>query len=58
MHPLLFHRSIEKTITNGELFDLLEGMPKTYPIVWDDRTRTWTHTIDFLQESQLHKKEK
>lgn len=53
MHPLLFNRCVEKTITNGELFDLLEGMPKEFPIVWDNSSRTWVQTTDLLQESQL-----
>lgn len=56
MHPLLFSRSVEKSITNGELFDLLDGMPKKYPIIWDNRNRIWSHTSDLIQESEIHKK--
>lgn len=49
LHPLLFERSAEKAKTNGELFDLLEGMPTDYPLVWDDKQRTWKHTDNLLQ---------
>jgi hypothetical protein len=49
LHPLIFQRSIEKAHSNGELFDLLEGMPTDYPLVWDDSERVWKHTKDILQ---------
>lgn len=55
LHPLLFQRSLEKARSNGELFDLLEGMPKEYPIVWDDKDRVWKHTADLLQNQSLKK---
>lgn len=49
LHPLQFHRSLEKAKSNGELFDLLDGMPKEFPIIWDDEKREWVHTTDILQ---------
>lgn len=49
LHPLLFHRSAERARTNGELFDLLEGMPTEFPVVWDARERRWQHTDNLLQ---------
>lgn len=46
MHPLLFQRSLEKS-TNGNLFDILEGVPE-FPIIWDENTRSWL-TTDLVQ---------
>jgi len=53
LHPLIFHRSLDKTKTNGELFDILESIPKEYPIIWDEYNRCWKHTTDILQTSIL-----
>lgn len=33
VHPLVFHRSASYAKTPGELFDILESIPKTYPII-------------------------
>lgn len=55
LHPLVFQRSLERSKTNGELFDILESMPKEYPIVWDEKFRKWRHTEDLLQ-TNLNKK--
>lgn len=49
VHPLLFQRSVEKSHSNGELFDLLEGLPTKYPVVWDDAEKCWKTTEDLLQ---------
>lgn len=49
MHPLIFQRSIEKSKSNGELFDLLESLPKQLPVVWDDQEKTWKQTDNLLQ---------
>lgn len=49
LHPLLFQRSSEKTHSDGELFDLLDGTPSEYPIIWDENERIWKHTPDLLQ---------
>lgn len=49
IHPLLFHRCLEKAKSNGELFDMLESMPQEYPVVWDEKSRSWVHTEDLLQ---------
>jgi len=50
IHPLLFLRSLERAKTNGELFDLLHGMPDEYPIMWDEESRAW-HVTDLLQSN-------
>ncbi len=39
--PLVLHRSVERARTPGELFDFLDGFPKTYPVAWDDVARRW-----------------
>lgn len=48
LHPLVFHRSLEKAESANELFDILESIPKSYPFVWDDSKRKWVKTNDFL----------
>lgn len=56
LHPLLFQRSLEKARSNGELFDLLEGMPTDMPVVWDDKERVWKSTNDLLQNQSFKKR--
>lgn len=53
LHPLIFLRSAEKAHSNGELFDILEGFPKEYPVIWDDEKRVWCHTSDLLQNHSV-----
>jgi hypothetical protein len=49
LHPLLFQRSLEKAKTDVELFDILDGMPEQYPLVWDEDNQCWKNTDDLLQ---------
>jgi hypothetical protein len=49
VHPLIFQRSVEKACTNGELFDILEGLPAEWPIIWDNDQRSWKKTDNLLQ---------
>lgn len=49
LHPLIFQRTLEKVATNGEIFDILEGYPKEYPVVWDNPRKRWVHTKNLLQ---------
>lgn len=44
VHPLIFQKMLEKSKTNGELFDMLESLPKSYPIVWDENEKNWVST--------------
>ena len=44
IHPLIFHRSLEHAKTEVELFDILESMPKNYPIVWSEDNFCWVKT--------------
>ena len=46
LHPLLFHRSLEKAASPGELFDILDTVPARYPVTWNDETRRWEHVND------------
>ncbi len=55
IHPLVFHRSVEKAKTHGELFDILEEIPTEFPIFWDEKTRRWQHTDNLLQKTNLKK---
>lgn len=52
IHPLVFQRSLEKANSNGELFDILESLPKKYPMIWCEEDRRWEHTTDLLQNEQ------
>lgn len=49
VHPLIFHRSVEKARSAGDLFDILETIPVNYPIVWADEWRQWVMTDDIFQ---------
>ena len=46
IHPLVFHRSVERAENLGELFDVLDTFPENHPVVWDEQTRRWVHTKD------------
>lgn len=56
IHPLLFHRSLEKSKTNVELFDLLDSMPDEFPLVWEEQSRKWV-VADLLQRPMKPKDE-
>lgn len=49
-HPnvddVVFVRSVEYAKTNVELFDILEDIPKTYPIQWSSELRRWVTASD------------
>lgn len=45
---LLVHRSLERARTPGEAFDILETVPATYPVIWDEEQRRWVVTDDLL----------
>jgi hypothetical protein len=49
IHPLIFQRSLEKSRSNVDLFDILEGIKEEYPLIWDEKTRTWKKTDNLLQ---------
>lgn len=41
VHPLIFHRSVEYAKNATHLFDILESLPKRFPIIWDDQEDKW-----------------
>lgn len=53
LHPLILHRSIEKAKDSMNLFDILEGVPKKYPIMWDEKSGSWIQEPDFMLKKRL-----
>jgi hypothetical protein len=49
VHPLIFLRSVERARSSGDLFDILESFPGTYPLAWDEDAHAWCRTEDLLQ---------
>ena len=45
LHPMLFQRSVEKARSNSELFDILDSVPKDYPLTWCEKECRWV-TVD------------
>ena len=56
LHPLLFLRSLERAKTPGDAFDILEGFPNKWPVIWDEEQHCWSHTADMLQSAKFNKK--
>lgn len=55
VHPLIFYRSKERSKSGGELFDILDSLPKDYPIIWNDETKKWETTKDLFQSKHFMK---
>ena len=53
IHPLIFHRSIERARSDGDLFDILDSIPKEYPLVWDEKLYRWVTTNDVYQSEEF-----
>jgi len=53
LHPLIFHRSVEKAKSAADLFDILESFPATYPVVWSDEEHCWVATKDLIQVTKF-----
>jgi hypothetical protein len=53
LHPLVVQRSVERASSVGELFEILEGVPKKPPFAWDDEKRAWTKESDLSAKKQL-----
>jgi hypothetical protein len=49
IHPLIFHRSVERSRTAVELFDILDSFPEKYPVIWNDEEKCWITTPDLFQ---------
>jgi hypothetical protein len=57
IHSLIFLRSLERVVTNGQLFDVLETIPEEYPIIWNQNALKW-ETTDLLQSKRFNRGEK
>lgn len=53
VHPLIFNRSVERAKDGGELFDILDSIPKTLPIMWDENIRRWVIVTDITQSDKF-----
>lgn len=53
VHPLVFHRSVERASSLLDLFEILEGVPKESPFSWDESKRCWSRDEDFMGVSAL-----
>jgi hypothetical protein len=58
VHPLMFHRSKERSKTAGDLFDILDTMPTEFPIVWNEESKRWVSTKDLFQAKTFQPKGK
>lgn len=52
IHPLIFHRSIEKSQSLSDLFDILESFPGL-PAIWDDEHKTWKKITDICLQDKF-----
>lgn len=55
LHPLIFHRSVEKAKDLGELFEILEGIPPSPPLSWDESKRRWVKDYDIIGKKKISK---
>jgi hypothetical protein len=55
LHPLIFHRSVERARSASDLFEILEGMPSKFPISWDDSKHMWVKDSDVIAHKQMNK---
>jgi hypothetical protein len=55
LHPLIFHRSVERARGASDLFEILESMPSKFPISWDDNKHVWAKDSDVIAQKQMKK---
>lgn len=53
LHPLIFHRSLEKARSVLDLFEILETVPKIPPFSWNEEKRCWFKEKDSLNLEKL-----
>ena len=51
--PLVFQRSVERAKDIAELFDILETVPRGYPIAWDNVARKWVSSLLFAEPGSV-----
>lgn len=52
IHPLIFHRSVERAKSPGDLFDILDTFQQDFPVVWDAESRRWVKTDNIHQKEE------
>ena len=50
VHPVLFQRLLERAKNEVELFDILDTMPRSFPIAWDIENRRLSSVMDILKQ--------
>ena len=53
IHPLIFHRSVERASTAAELFDILDTFPEHYPVAWDKDAHCWCTVHDITMRGDF-----
>lgn len=56
INSLIFQRSVDRAKSDVELFDILDTIPSTYPIIWDEKENRWVHTDDIFQSQSFREK--
>lgn len=54
VHPLIFHRSVEKARDAIELFDILDTLPTEFPIVWCHSQHRWHTALDITMRGNFN----
>lgn len=57
LHPLLFHRSMERCRSEADLFDILDTIPNKLPLIWEEFERRWVNTADLFQAEKFFSNE-
>jgi len=53
IHPLAFHRSLERAKSVGDLFDILSSFDEAkFPIIWDENEHKWVYTDNLFQSKE------
>lgn len=55
LHLLIFHRSLERAKSLGDLFDILESVPKTLPLLWCEIQSRWKSDCDLFLSEEFFK---
>lgn len=50
IHPVIFQRMIERAKNEFELFDILDTVPESFPLVFDVSARRLTRAVGVLRK--------
>lgn len=53
VHPLVFHRSVERAKSFLNLFEIMEALPKDCPFSWSDSVGMWVRDDDMMAFDSL-----